>query len=180
MALPKARARIVDLQANLWLISRHPLAWGVLGLGLVLILALTVLSPASARYAALQAESVSAAIPVDQERIVTGDPLADFYGQFPSRASLPGTLAKLDALIHEHGLLRERSAYRDTALNETPLMAHDVDMFVRGPYPDVRKFLIRALSEIPHLALTGVTFSRSQPGDPEVEMSSTWRLYLRD
>lgn len=159
---------------------RHPLSWGGAGFIAVIVLAVTAWHPAKLQRDQLR-EVVVHTINTAAKHVRSdvSDPSVVFYEQFPSRSVAAESLMRLELPIQEHGLLRERTKYLDTPISDTPLISRDIEMALRGPYPEVRTFLARALSEIPHMALIEASFTRSQLSDSQVEGLVRLRLHLR-
>ncbi|HEY0974627.1 MAG TPA: hypothetical protein VGE57_09050 [Solimonas sp.] len=160
---------------------RNPLLISIAGFALTTMIAQLVLFPDLSRYSILTAsleriEKSSEKSGAKQQ----GEAELPFFSEFPSNVQLLEVLTTLDRLAQGHGLAPGRSEYRVVKIVESPLVAHDIDFFIRGSYPDIRSFLLSALSDVPQLALMELTLARTTAVDQSVEAQSRLRLYFRE
>ena len=135
---------------------------------------------------AMQAQSVNLAARLAQQRLQpaslsTEEQLAQFYSVLPetSGAVLADTLEKLYALGHAEALVLEQGSYRLASEASEPLARFDIVFPVKGSYPQLRRFMAKALRDIPALALESVSFNRQSIGDASVDAQLRFTLYLR-
>jgi hypothetical protein len=135
------------------------LGWpGVVGLGMIVSVAgfwLSTLRPEQSRLEDLLAQVVTART----ERLTAAnDPralrspsekLAVFYGSFPKPSQVPDLLGKIFASASAEGLQLEQGEYHIAPHNADALAQFQLTLPVRGPYPQIRRFLDAAMLEIP-------------------------------
>ena len=60
------------------------------------------------------------------------------------------------------------------------LAAYEIELPVKASYPQLRRFINQALSDIPNLALESIEFKRQKVDEPTLEAQLKFTLYLRD
>lgn len=106
------------------------------------------------------------------------DKLAAFYGFFPRPGDLPDLLEKVFAAAKGQALQLEHGEYRVLTDNSGGLTQYQLTLPVRGTYPQIRKFVDRAMADVPTLSLDGIQFDRQKVGDPTVDANVKFALYL--
>lgn len=106
--------------------------------------------------------------------------LAGFYQTFPERASASAWLEKVYAAGEAAGLILDKGEYRLDVDRDARLARYEINLPVRGGYPQVRQFIRGVLAAIPSMALSDVQFRRGAVGDPTVEARIRFILYLRE
>jgi hypothetical protein len=84
----------------------------------------------------------------------------------------------LHAYARAAGLNFERGEYRPVTDGTADLVGYQITLPVRGSYPQVRRFLDRAMRHTPGLALDGITFQREDAGKA-LEAQLRFTLFLR-
>lgn len=164
------------------------LGWpGILGLGLLVFVCgfyfSTLRSDQSRldelrQHIAKSREQV-AAPPGDAGAAATpADRLAAFYGFFPRPADLPDLLQKVFAAAKGQGLRLERGEYRVLRDNAGALTQFQITLPVRGSYPQIRRFVDRAMAEVATLSLDSIQFERQKVGDAQVDAKVRLAVYL--
>jgi hypothetical protein len=104
--------------------------------------------------------------------------LAEFYRFFPKSSQAPDDLAKLHALAAVHQVQLDQGTYRLVRGRVGKLLMYEIALPVKGDYPQLRKFMSQALTEIPHLSLDSVSFQRQKAGDTTLESQIKFTLFL--
>lgn len=101
-----------------------------------------------------------------------------FYGEFPRRQQAPETVRRLHAHARSAGLVLERGEYRPLPDTSGKLVRYQIQLPVRGSYPQVRDFLGRAMRSTPGLALDGIGFQREDDSQA-IEAQLRFTVFLR-
>jgi hypothetical protein len=120
------------------------------------------------------AYSGSHANPVSDPRIE----LAEFYAALAQPASSPDLLRRLHRVARDQGLTLDQAEYRPLPDPEGKLTRYQILLPAKGTYPEVRRFLVQASSDLPGLSIDGISFQRQQIGDPVVEAQIRMTLFL--
>jgi hypothetical protein len=104
--------------------------------------------------------------------------LAEFYRFFPNSSQAPDDLAKLHELAAVHRVQLDQGTYRLVRDRVGKLLMYEIALPVKGDYPQLRKFMSQALTEIPHLSLDSVSFQRQKAGDTALESQIKFTLFL--
>lgn len=120
-----------------------------------------------ARKAALQA---SADDPVGQ--------LEQFYDYFQKTPVMEDALALIQWSASEESLALPQGEYRLIPARDGKLARYELTFPMRGSYPQLRRFIARALGNVPSLALEGITFSRKSVADTMVDAQVRMVLFL--
>lgn len=126
----------------------------------------------------LQARMERAAREPVSERRTPTEQLAAFYRVFPMPEDTPEWLGKLIAAAESRGLKLEQGEYTATPDRVGKLVRFQMNLPVRGEYPQIRKFLAALPAEVPLVALEQVQFERQKIADPQVEAKIKLALYL--
>jgi hypothetical protein len=166
---------------------------GVLGCaGLVLLLCTLlwffgVVLPLGAESAGLREKIVvlqlKQSLPQDNVPSAQTDPvkqLQEFYQFFPQASQVSDDLAKLHAVAKIHHVQLEQGNYRMVEDRVGNLLMYEISLPVKGDYPQLRKFMSQALTDIAHLGLDSVLFQRQKVGDPMLESQLKFTLYLSE
>lgn len=104
--------------------------------------------------------------------------LAQFYAAFAQPSNAPDLLRKLHRVAHDQGLTLDQADYRPMSDAEGKLTRYQILLPTKGTYPEVRRFLVQASSQVPGLAIDGIKFQRQQIGNPVVEAQIKLTLFL--
>ncbi len=104
--------------------------------------------------------------------------LAQFYAALAQPASVPDLLRKLHRVARDQGLTLDQAEYRPLPDPDGGLTRYQILLPAQGTYPEVRRFLVQASSEIPGLAVDGINFQRQQIGDTALEAQIKLTLFL--
>jgi hypothetical protein len=157
---------------------------GALGAGLLAACAafwLGGVAPAESRAAALRAAlAQSAARPAFAAGPVRGaeESLANFYGYFASQDDAFAALQDVFAAAAAEGLALDAGEYRIARERASPLMRYQIVFPVKGSYPKIRRFVARALNEVPGMALTDFALKRDSAQAATIEARVQLTLYL--
>lgn len=88
-------------------------------------------------------------------------------------------LRRLEAIARKRGLALERADYRlNKAAADKGLDRYQVVVPLRGAYPQVRDFMMTALSELPTMALDQVQLQRKDIADTTVDAQVTLTFFV--
>lgn len=176
----------------IWIFHRSVRIFGPAGAtGGVLLLGVAlfnwgVLVPGQSNLLAIQATSANMAAHLVLQRplpipISTEEQLAQFYNVLPeaSGAVLADAVAKMVALAQVEALVLEQGSYRLASDGAVPLVRFEMVFPVKTSYPQLRRFLRKALQDMPTLALESVNFSRPTIADASVDAQLRFTLYVR-
>lgn len=161
---------------------------GVLGLvllGLGILVYLLVLPPLQTQLKQVQTDIDSltfrkqALANTDKSKPVTAaGQLSAYYRHFPLQTSAPDLLQKMFAAAkHQHLELLE-GKYRIKHERAGNLLRYEITLPVTGKYRQLHKFISTVLTEIPVVALDGVTFERNKIGNSLIDAKIRFSLYL--
>lgn len=159
---------------------------GLLGLGLLLFTAGIYwyqVQPKTTRLAQLKQDSTSLKLRIAQvaksgiPETSDQDTLIKFYGFF-SGPSLSEWLDKLYAAAAVQQLVLEQGEYRITPSKNGKLARYQITLPVKGNYLQIRKFVAKALNDVPIAALEEISFKREAIGSTEVETRIKLTLFL--
>lgn len=166
--------------------GRHFL--GPVGLiGLILILAgpvfhAVVVQPEIRRAEGVeQAVIAAAAQPARVKEIEAPDEaeqLAQFYGQFPRASELSALIEKLHGLARENGVTLRLGEYKLDRSAKGMLWRYEILLPVEAGYPELRRFIDAAQSEIATLGLHEIAFKREAVADKAVKTQLRFVLYV--
>ena len=164
----------------------HLLGWqGIAGIALAAAAAGTYFGgvvPARGEISRLEQEvrSLRAARAQPADATGTGDErwLSHFYSLLPARDTAPDSLRVIFSAARAHGLTLDQGEYKTHVEKEARLVAYAIGLPVRGSYVQVRRFIGDVLARIPSLALDEVAMKRESIGDPRVEASIRFTLFL--
>jgi hypothetical protein len=166
-------------------LERHLGVAGVVGAGLI--------AACCAFYAgaiAPQAERVrelrTAALRLEGERRAGREPrkasaelqLARFQAFFDDHADALAALGTLFADADAAGVRLEAGQYRMDEARGAGLARYVIALPVKGRYPNVQRFVARALHDVPNLALEDISLRRASVADPQIEARLQFALYL--
>lgn len=126
----------------------------------------------------LQARIARAAREPGVEQRTPSEQLSAFYRAFPAETETPQWLEKLIAAAESRGLKLDQGEYAATQDRVGKLVRFQMNLPVRGEYPQIRKFLAALPGEVPLTALEQVQFERQKIADPQVEARIKLALYL--
>lgn len=103
-----------------------------------------------------------------------------FHGFFPRRNEVPGWIAKIYAAADAEKLTLAHGEYRRAAIKDEAPSQLRITLPLKGSYAQIRRFLTRALAEVPILALDEVSFQRQAAGDVQIEALVRFTLFVRE
>jgi len=106
--------------------------------------------------------------------------LREFVAFFPELDTSSRWLAIVFAAAKDEGLELAQGTYRLHSDDVIGLVSYQVTLPVRGPYPRIRRFLGRVLTEVPAASLDNVSFQRERSADGAVDARVVIALHLRD
>jgi hypothetical protein len=177
------------VRALLWSVRRQisALGWpGVLGLTLVAfsgVFLASALLPMEARVQEAK-DDVEAlrsrlqAAPSAAGSSVSGDRLSNFYAFFPALSSAPDWLQRVFGLAEAQGLRLETGEYKLTREKDLKLARYELNLPLRGGYPQIRAFVSQVLADVPASSLDEISMKREDPGLSTVEARIKLSLYL--
>jgi len=117
----------------------------------------------------------------------SGRPLVDsrsqldqFMAFFPATDTTSHWLGLVYAAASNEGLELAQGTYKVRGEGGTGLVAYQVTLPMRGTYPQIRRFVGRALAGVPAAALESIAFQRERSADGAVDARVVFTLHLRD
>lgn len=104
--------------------------------------------------------------------------LETFYAFFPVPDELPDILSKVYGAAKGQGLPLERGEYRLMRSKLDGVLQYQLAFPVHGSYPQIRKFVDRALADVPALSLESVHFERQKIAEPALDAKITLAVHL--
>ena len=104
--------------------------------------------------------------------------LDEFYRMFPVGRNMPEYLEKIFSMAQTQGIRLDQGEYKVTRSKEGNLVSFQMNLPVRGEYPQIRKFLASLMVDIPALSLQKVQFKRQKADNSLVEANISLVLYL--
>lgn len=162
------------------------LGWyGVVGLGLLVFAGafyLSTLRPEQTRLEGLQQEAAQLRQPAGRPEVAgpqtAGEKIAAFYAFFPPPERLPDMLQKIFDAAEPQALILGQGDYRVVKDSLGRLTRYQVTFPVTGTYPQIRKFVSRALANVPALALDSIQLERRKVGDLTVDAKIKFVVFL--
>jgi hypothetical protein len=105
--------------------------------------------------------------------------LAAFHERLPASSEAGEVAHRLHAQAREAGLRLEEAEYTTQEVPAGGLMRYQILLPVSGSYPQVRRFLIEAMGEMPYVALDGIEFQREDAGSARIAARLRLTAYLR-
>lgn len=87
-------------------------------------------------------------------------------------------MEKIYAAAAKFNLNLDQGDYQLVQERDLKLARYEMVLPVRGDYVQIRKFVALALSEVPTLALDGISLTRQNITDPTVDAQLRMTLYL--
>ena len=185
--------RTLNLHARWWLRREaQRLKWrGIAGIALAVVavvLAVGVLRPTQREtvelrddVAALRAKLRSASAPGAQDAVVRPagrTQLENFYAFFPALGTLPDWLGEVHLAAARHGLVLETGEYRLQHPPGARLARYELELPLKGTYPQLRAFLADVLKKIPAAAVDDVVIRRETVASPQLDAKVRLFVYL--
>lgn len=102
----------------------------------------------------------------------------DFYSVFPGFDQIPLQLSKLYASASAAGITLDKGEYSWSPEKDARLGRYQIILPIKGSYPQIRRFLALAMTELPTLALEDLQLSREGPGRAQLEARVRFTLYV--
>ena len=104
--------------------------------------------------------------------------LQNFYRLLPAKTSAPDWLRIIFAAARAQSLVLEQGEYKMKVDKSSRLLAYEIGLPVRGNYVQIRKFVADVLEQIPAAALDEIIIKREAIGDPRIDASIRFTLFL--
>ena len=104
--------------------------------------------------------------------------LAAFYAFFPSAASTPELLRKINAAAEAKGIELQSGEYRMQHSAGAPLARYEITLPIKGSYVQIRGFVADVLAAIPAAVLEDVNLRRDSVGNAQIEARVRFTVYL--
>jgi hypothetical protein len=118
--------------------------------------------------------------PAGQVKLDDSQALQVFYEFFPRSDSSPYWINELDNIARKRGAELSRGDYRLILEKGSKLARYEIQLPVRGSYPQIRAFIADALQAVPALALVDITFKREATQSGRLDVRLGMHLYLND
>jgi hypothetical protein len=106
--------------------------------------------------------------------------LQSFYETFPSVNTAADVFARLHREAKADGVDLDQGDYRLVRNEGSRLVRYGVTLPIKGDYMRMRKFLSKALADIPNISLDSVEFQRQKISDTTLEAQVKMTLFLLD
>lgn len=104
--------------------------------------------------------------------------LAEFYRMFPDDRKLLPWLEKIFTLAQGQNITLDRGEYKVARDKVGKLMRFQMNLSLKGEYPQIRKYLDSLLTEVPIASLEYFQLGRQKIGDPALEARIRLALYV--
>ena len=104
--------------------------------------------------------------------------LQQFYGLLPAKTSAADWLRIVFAAAQTCSVDLERGDYKMNVDKNGRLLAYEIGLPVRGSYVQIRQFIAEVLDRIPAIALDEFVVKRETIGDPRIDASIRFTLFL--
>ena len=169
-----------------WNITRLGIV-GKAGVGLIVLTMVFVMTAVLPQERALKelenkVEAMQRAQPDTAGRMRLNDSqaLQAFYDFLPHSDSSPYWISELDRIAKENGVELNSSDYQLTMEKESKLVRYEIQLPLRGTYPQIRAFIASALQSVSTLSLADITIKRETVQAGRVEARLSMYLYLND
>ncbi len=185
-------ARALTAHASWWLRREASrLGWrGIAGIALLVLaaaLVVFVLRPAQREADELRAEvaqvraalragtGATAGAAVLPSKIVQ---LETYYAFFPDVSTLPDWLGEVHLAARRHGLALDSGQYQLQHPAGARLARYELDLPLRGTYPQLRAFLAEVLTKVPAASVEEVLVRRDSVANREMEARVRFAIHL--
>ena len=185
-------ARALTAHASWWLRREASrLGWrGIAGIALLVLaagLVVFVLRPAQREAGELRAEvaqvraalragaGATAGAAVLPSKIVQ---LETYYAFFPDVSTLPDWLGEVHLAARRHGLALDSGQYQLQHPSGARLARYELDLPLRGTYPQLRAFLAEVLTKVPAASVEEVLVRRDSVANREMEARVRFAIHL--
>lgn len=115
-----------------------------------------------------------------QMKLNNNQALQVFYDFLPRSDSSPYWISELDRIAKDSGVELNGSDYRLMMEKESKLVRYEIQLPLRGTYPQIRAFIANALQAVPTLALADIIIRRETIQAGRVDARLHMHLYLND
>lgn len=105
--------------------------------------------------------------------------LVAFYRFFPAATEAPETLRRVYEAARAQDLVLDQGEYRLLPEQSDKLVRYQVTLPVKGPYPQIQRFLAAVLTENPVVSLEDISFEKQRVADRVVGARIRLAVYLR-
>lgn len=112
-------------------------------------------------------------------RIAARRAIGHLFALFPAAESITSDMARIDNAATAHGFLLASGDYELATIANSSLLRYQITLPVNGNYPDIRKFIVQVLNDMPHAALDSAFFRRQKITDTALDAQLKFSLYVR-
>lgn len=94
------------------------------------------------------------------DHLAASSPRAGFDARFPDERQITAVLGRLRATAARSGIVLDRGEFKVQTLPDEPLLQYSMNLPVRAPYAELRRFVRGLLREQPALALDEISLRR--------------------
>ena len=106
--------------------------------------------------------------------------LAEFRDFFVASSNEDVALARVFQAAAAQELNLDQGDYRLERDRYSKLQRYEIELPVKGTYPQLRHFLAKTLADVPSLALDSVSFNRQKIDDAALDARVKMTLYMRE
>ena len=105
--------------------------------------------------------------------------MAAFERYFPPMADINRVLGEIYTAAENEKLLLERGEYNLSEESGLGVLRYKINLPVKGPQADIKRFVRRMLHDIPSLSLDSISMQRNNVGEPTVDAQIRVTVFLR-
>ena len=105
--------------------------------------------------------------------------IAAFERFFPPMANINQVLGEIYSAAEKEKLVLERGEYNLSEESGLAVLRYKINLPVKGPQADIKRFVRRMLRDIPALSLDSISMQRNNVGEPTVEAQIRISVFLR-
>jgi hypothetical protein len=105
--------------------------------------------------------------------------IAAFERFFPPMADINHVLGDIYTAADKEKLVLERGEYNLSEESGLAVLRYKINLPVKGPQADIKRFVRRMLRDIPSVSLDSISMQRNNVGEPTVDAQIRLSVFLR-
>jgi hypothetical protein len=106
--------------------------------------------------------------------------LGRFMEKLPKRSELPAIAGQIFKLAAASGVVLDQGRYELAPLHSGHVARYRMSFPIKGPYPNIRRFIDSTLSTIPAASVDGMRIERKTAGDANVDADLRFSIFVRN